>query len=437
MHNKKKKTEKTAHSSDRQNFQPHRKSYSALIHELVKENAAIKTETNYIDWLGQFEYPLELKIKNQAFSAFWKSAGLPEKPKLIIPSPKPRGYRTTTKRQVYAVGKQYFLTFNNLTLPEKKQLVTASVLESDEHLAIYRLLAEKLNLPAYRVVSDILNYVIVRGNYTEFTVIFNVLGMSAEIVRKLKNLSEHLTKLPHPVISAFIYVDETASDYYLESKRPQEVMSFKKIFGHDKIFVSYKGRKFLYNPTSFSQINESIVPLMIDHVESIVKPDKLKRLLDLYCGYGLFAHSLSEKFGETVGMDSEGPSIKSARENSSYFKPEIPAMFVPKKITPNNLEHYLPESGFIDESFVLDPPRLGTEPGVIEWVADRKPNHVAHIFCGVDQIPKEIRRWLGSGYDVESIQPFDMFPGSPNLEVVVSLKPKVTPQRISPKKNYR
>lgn len=424
MHSKKYKKPtftKTSTTNSKPKFQEKKRNFANLVEEAATQITGKSYNTQDVDGLAIYTYESELEIKNEALLQFWKLNRLPLLPKKIIASPMPRHYRTTTKRLVLPSGKNFYLVFNNRKLPLGNHFVVSSILEPIEHGAIYNLIAEKLNIAAYRLLAQQLNYVIVRGNYTEFSVIFNVLGLSAELIRKLKNICDHLTQLPFPVVSSFIYVDETGSEYYLESQRPATGMSFKKLFGKDKLFVSYRDRKFLYHPTSFSQINQSIIPLMIDYVESILKPNKQTRLLDLYCGYGLFSHLLSEQFGETVGMDLEGSSIQSARDNSAYFKPDKSTVFISKPITPNNLKQFLPKTFLKREVVILDPPKMGTYEGVIEWVAEKKPNRVVHIFCGVDQIPNEVRRWKQSGYLVEFIQPFDMFPGSANLEVVILL----------------
>ena len=74
------------------------------------------------------------------------------------------------------------------------------------------------------------------------------------------------------------------------------------------------------------------------------------------------------------------------------------------------------------ELILLDPPRKGTEPGVISALAARNPDRVLHIFCGTDEIPRELHMWKILGYKPVTIQPLDMFPGTPHLETMVLLQ---------------
>jgi tRNA/tmRNA/rRNA uracil-C5-methylase (TrmA/RlmC/RlmD family) len=98
-------------------------------------------------------------------------------------------------------------------------------------------------------------------------------------------------------------------------------------------------------------------------------------------------------------------------------------MFLSKRITADALKRSLPPPSE-NEVVILDPPRQGTEQGIIQQIALRKPVRVLHIFCGVDEIPKELKAWNQSGYRAERVLPLDMFAGTPNLETMVLLEPK-------------
>jgi tRNA/tmRNA/rRNA uracil-C5-methylase (TrmA/RlmC/RlmD family) len=75
------------------------------------------------------------------------------------------------------------------------------------------------------------------------------------------------------------------------------------------------------------------------------------------------------------------------------------------------------------DAILLDPPRGGTAPGVIECAAARRPGRVVHMFCNVDIMPAEIARWKAAGYMPVRGVPFDMFPGTDETEVMVLFEP--------------
>jgi len=377
--------------------------------------------------LAHLDYGAELAIKNEGLAAYWNKHRLAGSPESIVASPRPRGYRTTSKRRGFLQGSTLYLLFGDHSKwgrPEHKKSFLASPLEPVEHERIYRFLQKKLSEGTYRLIAGHLNYLIIRGSYEEMAVIFNVDMMNGPLVRKLKMLAVHLQKLAEPIVAASAYLDPSKSDYYLESRRPSEGTSFKKLFGPDQLAVSHGGCRYLFHPTSFSQVNESMVEEMLTQARLLLAPDKKEQLLDLYCGYGLFSHFLAQDYKQVLAIDAEGPSIRSAVANTQLNKERGgAAKFLARRITRSLFEKGIPAASG-PEAVLLDPPRQGPMPGVIKAICKRRPKKILHIFCGVDQIPASLKEWQANGFKVSRIVPLDMFPGSANLEVLVLLVPR-------------
>ncbi|MFW8601045.1 class I SAM-dependent RNA methyltransferase [Desulfobacterota bacterium M19] len=383
-----------------------------------------KSEDNlsYNAPLAVLDYPSELVIKQKALQHFWNQHALPERPGSLVASPESRHYRTTSKRKAKLRNGILYLHFGDRLPKFQKTPFLSSPLEPAAHTAIYRFLQQRLSESAFRLVAGHLNYLIIRGNYEEQAVIFNVDDVSGSLIHKLKILAKGLQDLPEKVNAAFVYPDPTHSRYYLENRRPADILKFKKLFGPSQLSLII-GNIYLFHPTSFSQVNESIIPPMLEVVRELLSPDiGSKRLLDLYCGYGLFSHYLAPDYKEIIGVDAEGPSIRAAAANSRRFKNGGRRRFLARHISAQALDDLLPPA-LGAESVILDPPRQGPLAGVISALCRRRPQRAVHIFCGVDQIPGSLKEWRGNGYRVKEIVPLDMFPGSANLEVVVLLVP--------------
>lgn len=382
-----------------------------------------------IEPLAKINYETELKIKDETLQEFWQLNKLPLKPEAVRRSPKARHYRTTTKRRVVSLKGKFHLLFSEHQRTSGDELFSYSELEPEEHNAIYKFLLDKINEPAFRLIGFNLNYLIIRGSYTEFSVIFNVHTLNSDIVRKLKALSSQMQKLEINIVSAFVYLDPTRSEYYLENLRPKDQMNFKKLFGADKIFIIVNGKKYSFLPTSFSQINQSMIPVMLDLAKEMLTGEgneaenKETRFIDLFCGYGLFTHFLADSFSEAIGIEAEGASVKSAIENTPFFSHKSRIRFLAEKIEADTMDNSLPEDGK-PEMFLLDPPRQGTAQGVIKAVTEREPLKVLHIFCGVDEIPRELKLWTKNGYRLKRAAPLDMFPGTAGLEVLLLFIPE-------------
>ncbi|MGE5457075.1 MAG: hypothetical protein ACM3RX_01840, partial [Methanococcaceae archaeon] len=305
-------------------------SFTSILNKLAgQETAAAGRE---IEPFAQLDYQQELKFKNEALRRFWDMYSLSPAPAKIIPSPKERHYRTTTKRRVVSYEGKYYLLFHDDNKPVMENEFHTSLLEPDGHNNLYRFLQQRMNEPSGAFIARSMNYFIIKGSYKEFSIIFNVHTLTGSLINKLKDLAGELKKAEPRIISAFVYYDPTRSEYYLESNRPDSGVTFKKLFGPDKLFVNFEGLKYSFSPLSFSQVNESMVPVMLKQIKEMLSHEGSKRLVDLYCGYGLFTLYLADMFSESVGVEMEGSSVKSAIDNNSFMKrPRV--KFLPRKIT--------------------------------------------------------------------------------------------------------
>ncbi|HPN38527.1 MAG TPA: hypothetical protein PL041_08980 [Melioribacteraceae bacterium] len=399
------------------------KYFSDYVKRQIPKHIAENKNYLNIEPLALLEYDHEVKIKETALNDFLKKHLIDCKIEKIIKSPKSRNYRTTTKRKVNIDKGKFTLVFTEDNIVNYNNLISVSALEPNDHKDIYFFIAEKINQPAYNIVGKSLNYVIIRGTYSDFSVVFNIHTMNADNVRKIKLLAEEIKKIKNNVKGVYIYLDPTKSDYYFESKRPDAPVSFKNIFGPDKILVNFNGNKYSFLPTSFSQINESMVPLFLEKVKTLLRPQKDQVLIDLYSGYGLFSQYLADFYADVFGMEADLDGVKAAKENVSFTNKKN-VRFLAMRVTNSNIDKYIPRSFRYDEVFILDPPKMGAEDKVIQTVANRTPNKVLHIFCGTDNIPDELKKWEHFGYKPVVISPVDMFPGTANLEVLVLLMKK-------------
>ena len=303
------------------------------------------------------------------------------------------------------------------------------MLEPKQHAIIYEHLFAKINEQLFGAVAGHCNFIIIRGSYKEFCVIFNMDKLDAAIVRKLKILTNHLLSLEVRVISAFIFLAPEKSGYYLDKKDGEGGVRIKKLFGPDTLRIDVEGIRYLYDAVTFAQINLSMVPLLLKKTSQLLYMQQSDyretRLIDLYCGFGLFALYVGGNFSEVYGVDSEIAAINRARTSAQYLKNtshKTKFRFLAGSITERSLESILPDPGDIAEVVILDPPRSGAEKGVIQALALRRPLKVVHIFCNADILASELAQWKTRGYQVSAVAPLDMFPGTANLEVIVYLE---------------
>ncbi|MCU0275566.1 MAG: class I SAM-dependent RNA methyltransferase [Acidobacteria bacterium] len=374
--------------------------------------------------LAGLDYELEIEIKNEALRRFFRHHELPGRPERIIPSPRPRGYRTTSKRRCRHAafgGRQGREIAHDAFFSAGEG---AAMLEPEEHGRIFAFLEERLQDPAFAPLARALNFIIIRGTYEEFLVVFNLQAMNRGLHRLLLRAAAALRLQEAKVSSVFLIIDPSRSSYYLEADTPRGAFPIKRLFGPKGFRLKVGSVSFFVPPLAFSQVNESILLPLVEGARSLLALEKGVRLLDLYCGYGLFAFTLGRDYREVIAVDEAQASVRAGRDMTARTPGYQRIRFLAAAIERRSLETALPpplRPG--EEDVLLDPPRHGAGAVVIGSIARRRPGRVLHLFCAAEEMPPAIGHWRREGYFVRRVLPLDMFAGTPQLETMVLLTP--------------
>lgn len=372
--------------------------------------------------LAGMNYTEELDLKRRAFEMFCRSNLMKEvKPASPVPAILPRKYRANSKRKAeFNRGKFKLMNMDST-------LAGVSALEPDSHKELYDLISRTFAAKPYHVLAGHVNFCIIRGAGAYQALVLNVDRFDSKVIHAAKNFANVLKKESPKTGAFFLYLDESDSKYYLESKRPEGRMGIKKMFGPENLSVKLDNLKLMYPPVVFSQVNEAMLPMFARIAREMLKPEKNDILLDLYCGYGLLGLSMADAVKSVIGVEIDGPAVKAASANASFLFKQKNMRFVKGEISPALLRTKLPARDIErNELIVLDPPRMGTAGGVIRELAKRTPERVLHIVCGTDEIPREVAEWKKYGYQLKQIRPVDMFPGTAGLETFLLFEPKTT-----------
>jgi tRNA/tmRNA/rRNA uracil-C5-methylase (TrmA/RlmC/RlmD family) len=368
-------------------------------------------------------YDDEARAREAALREYWRSLRLPGTLRPLIRSPLGRHYRTTSKRKTLETRHDVRLA---LIDPSERGSgrgidIGACGIEPATHAAIFRRIQEAMQKPFARPLVAALRYVIIRGNYSASTVIFNVAEIDGPLVKSANTLSKGLTHDLPDVKGVMLFEDTGDGRYYLGTRNPSMRSGVRKIFGDTNVYARYGGKSFLWPALSFSQINGALVDGLIEAATRLLGPNSSTSFYDLYCGYGLFTLTVGLGAKSAVGIERSVESVEAAVANAKR-QHATGVRFVRSDISADTIAATV--SGIREGDLVLlDPARAGTGPGIIETLAARRPGRVVHLFCNVDILGNELDRWKKSGYRIEEVIPFDMFPGTDELELMVLFLP--------------
>lgn len=174
-----------------------------------------------------------------------------------------------------------------------------------------------------------------------------------------------------------------------------------------------RGRTYEVAPGGFWQVHPHSAEILTGAVLEGLRPEPGDRVLDLYCGVGLFAGALVDTGCMVLGAELSREAVLLARRNV----PE--ARFVAGALERGHRD--LPEWA---DLVVLDPPRKGAGPTVVGAIVDRGPRAVAYVACDPAALARDLATFSELGYGSVAIRAFDLFPMTHHVECVAILRPQ-------------
>ncbi len=187
--------------------------------------------------------------------------------------------------------------------------------------------------------------------------------------------------------------------------------------GKDFIQETLGDLQFELSARTFFQLNPEQTVKLYDEVKSAAGLSGKEKIVDAYCGVGTIGLWLAGDAGEIRGMDVIPESIEDARKNANRHGIKHARYEVGKA------EQWMPKwakEGWRPDVIVVDPPRTGCDDEFLKTVLKVKPKTFVYVSCNPSTLAKDITT-LSKHYQVEYIQPVDMFPHTSHVEAVTKL----------------
>lgn len=159
---------------------------------------------------------------------------------------------------------------------------------------------------------------------------------------------------------------------------------------------------------AFLQVNRYAAELMERHVEDRVRAAAPARVVDAYCGVGLYARRLVAAGMEVAGIEADGAAVAEARRAAPGAR-----------ILEGAVEALLGETLPAD-LVILNPPRTGLAEEVTATLAATPPARAVYVSCDPATLARDLAR-LGDRFRLLGLRCFDLFPQTAHVETVVEL----------------
>jgi len=219
-------------------------------------------------------------------------------------------------------------------------------------------------------------------------------------------------------------LDKRIKSVHLSINTPNSVQIFGnttlKLAGQDTISEDIEGYSIHVSPEAFHQLNTEQMKQMYQAVIRIASFKTTDTVIDAFCGIGITSLMIAKHVRRVVGIDYSEASIEDANKNAKTnhvanvrFISDQVERAIPQIIVHNGRPDVI----------VFDPPRSGLDDSTIQLLRKTKIPKIIYISCNPSTLSKNIGALLDL-YQIEVIQPLDMFPHTASVESITLLQLK-------------
>lgn len=293
-------------------------------------------------------------------------------------------------------------------------------------------------------MRKLFEYLQVEGNLESFTVRSGINTGEILICLNSENLVENLEieeKLVEELKSFFNlefekkWPEEKLVSVFLANfiniKGTSKKMVEKKLWGEDfyrermimKLSANHGEERggevnltFRVKPLAFFQPNTLQAQKLYSMIADLAGGGKNERILDLYCGTGTIGLMLARQAEKVIGVELNAGSIEVARQNAQDNSVEN------IEFIQGDVAEVLKDFDLSNDLIVVDPPRAGLNPFVVEKINQSSVKKMIYVSCNPTTLARDLQLLREGGFEVKSVQPLDQFGQTYHIETVSLLE---------------
>jgi 23S rRNA (uracil1939-C5)-methyltransferase len=329
----------------------------------------------------------------------------------VRPSPDAVGYRNKGK---YVVGWRGEHLVLGAYAPRSHDVVdtlgcrvVAPII--DEVATWVRGAAEAAELAAYdeRARTGELRYAIVREAAGDVLVALVVAPRTPRA--KLVQVANALAK--HPAVRGVVAIENDRRDGAIVPSGS----SAQVLHGHGHIIEELAGARVEVGAGEFVQVNRAQATAMYERVAELCEVHAGMAAVDLFAGLGGIGLQLARRGAAVVAVEIDRDAVAALRRAARAAGLPLTAIAGDAADVRGQLTTH-------PEVVVVNPPRKGLSDGARALLAEWAPPTILYVSCGPESLARDLVALATRGYAPDVIEPFDLMPGTPQVETVVRLR---------------
>lgn len=186
--------------------------------------------------------------------------------------------------------------------------------------------------------------------------------------------------------------------------------------GMQEVFLQEYNIKYPVYPMSFLQVNNNVKYKMYNEIITLI--NGFNYVLDAYSGAGLLSGILSRVNKNVVAVEIDKSASLASKKlckinNISNLKCVCADCAIELPLLLANTQF---------NCILLDPARSGVDQNVLNAIVKSNVKNVVYMSCNPATLARDLKILTDGGYGIKYAKPFDMFPQTSNVEVLVQLQ---------------
>jgi len=335
----------------------------------------------------------------------------------VRPSPEITGYRNKGK---YVVGQSGDHLVLGAYAPRSHHVVDTlgcrTVAPIIDELATWvRGAAERSGLAAYdeRARTGELRYVIVRESAGDAMVVLVVAPRTPR--DKLERVAAALAK--HPAVSGVVAVENDRRDGAIIPSGTSATV----VFGHGHLVEQLAGTAVEVGAGEFLQINRAQSIAMYQRVTELAGAQRGTQAVDLFAGLGGIGLHLARAGASVIAVEIDRDAVAQLRRAAQRAN-------LPLTAIAGDAGDVRGQLGAKPDVVIVNPPRKGLAPDARAFLAELAAPTIIYVSCGPSALGRDLVTLAAHGYTLDLVEPFDLMPGTAQVETIVRLR---RPNRVA------
>jgi 23S rRNA (uracil1939-C5)-methyltransferase len=279
----------------------------------------------------------------------------------------------------------------------------------DEVATWVRGAAERVGLAPYdeRNRTGQLRYVIIREALGDVMVVLVAAPRTPRA--KLDGVAAALGR--HPAVHSLVVVENDRRDGAIVPSGTSATV----LLGHGHLVEHLAGVPVEVGAGEFLQVNRAQATAMYARVAELAEAGPGTQAIDLFAGLGGIGLTLARAGAAVIAVEIDRDAVAQLRRAAQRAG-------LPFTAIAGDVGDIRGQLGARPDVVVVNPPRKGLTGGARAFLAELAAPTVIYVSCGPDALGRDLIALARHGYTPDAIEPFDLMPGTAQVETLVRLR---------------